>query len=388
MTEKKRTALCRVFAVGSLAFAVAGCWSCTAPERPDAVSADEACYWDRSVAEFPRRAGETDDTGRLQRAVDDTAGGVLFVPAGDYRLGRTLQITNLCSVLMHKRARLIADVPMDFVVRLNFAPIGNTFKAMDFGTFFKGGRIDGKGIASCMAIHGYVHFTLRDVCFHNGKTYGLRVKGEGRGGGAELSASNLHFINTVPGNAGNTAVRVSGCDDNFTDCWTVDYTVGFDVDDGSNFFTRCHAWGGRIPAREKGHMPEYLKDSVGFRLRERSSNTILRDCYADTASTGYLVEGWEARLLGCCYFYNRHMIKHVAPEHLDQMYVFRQPTGTMLVADGMIVKNRKELKVYEGTGNARFRDMIYCGKGFVKGDAKPGACVFRMEPQRNVELVD
>ena len=354
-----------------------------------AAPCDDVCYWDRTVAEFPVLPGETNDTDRLQRAIDASGGGVLFVPAGDYRISRTLQITNLCSVLMHKRARFVAVAPMEFVVRLNFAPYTRTFNSMDFGTFFKGGRIDGKGIASCMAVHGYVHLTLRDVCFHNGKMYGLRVKGEGKGGGAEMNASNLHFINTVSGNAGNVAVRVSGSDDNFTDCWTVDYTTGFDVDGGSNFFTRCHAWGGRVRAPAPGEMPEYLRGSVGFRVRG-GSNTILRDCYSDTASIGYLVEGWEVRILGCCYFYNTNMIKLVKPENLDNFLVFSQPRGSMLVADGMIVKNRnmKSLKVYEGKGRARFRDMIYGGKGFAPGDARPGACEFVKEVARDVILLD
>lgn len=65
----------------------------------------EAQYWDRSVAEFPALAGETDDAPRLQRAVDASANKVLFVPAGDYKLAQTLVITNFCSVLMHKCAR-------------------------------------------------------------------------------------------------------------------------------------------------------------------------------------------------------------------------------------------------------------------------------------------
>ena len=114
----------------------------------------EAQYWDKSVAEFPLLAGEADDAPRLQRAVDASANKVLFVPAGDYRLAQTLVITNFCSVLMHKCARFQAAKPMDFVVRVNFSPVFKARDILDFGTFFKGGRIDGRGIAWCMSIHG------------------------------------------------------------------------------------------------------------------------------------------------------------------------------------------------------------------------------------------
>ena len=54
-----------------------------------AAPCDDVCYWDRTVAEFPVLPGETNDTDRLQRAIDASGGGVLFVPAGDYRISRT-----------------------------------------------------------------------------------------------------------------------------------------------------------------------------------------------------------------------------------------------------------------------------------------------------------
>ena len=339
----------------------------------------EAQYWDRSVSEFPALAGETDDAPRLQRAVNASANKVLFVPAGDYKLAQTLVITNFCSVLMHKCARFQAAKPMDFVVRVNFSPVFKARDILDFGTFFKGGRIDGCGVASCMSIHGYIHFTLRDVCFHNGKLYGLRVKGDPGPGGAELNAFNLHFVNKEKGNAGNAAVRVSGCDDNFTDCWSIDYTIGFDIEGGANFFTRCHVWGGVIGAPAPGEMPEYLKDSIGFKIRKNSGNVLLRDCYADTSTIGFLSEGWEVRILGCTYLYNMGCIRNVKPEKLDKMYVFKQPGGSMLVADSQVVKQHKPTVIYEGNGRARFRDIIYNGNGYNPGEFKPGACAFRMD---------
>jgi hypothetical protein len=239
-----------------------------------------------------------------------------------------------------------------------------------------------------MSIHGYIHFTLRDVCFHNGKLYGLRVKGDPGPGGAELNAFNLHFVNKMKGNAGNAAVRVSGCDDNFTDCWSMDYTIGFDIEGGSNFFTRCHAWGGVIGAPAPGEMPEYLKDSIGFKIRKNSGNVLLRDCYADTSTIGFLNEGWEVRILGCCFFYNTGCIRHVKPEKLDKMVVFKQPGGSMLVADCMVSKQVKGMKIYEGNGCAKFRDIIYCGKAYEPGEVKPGACVFKMDVPHDVKLAN
>ena len=72
---------------------------------------------DRSVAEFSRAAGEADDSGRLQRAIDMTSGGVIYVPAGTYDVATTLVVTNHCSILMHKNAIVKAVKPMEFVFK-------------------------------------------------------------------------------------------------------------------------------------------------------------------------------------------------------------------------------------------------------------------------------
>lgn len=351
------------------------------------VDADvEGGYWDQNAGAFKALPGESDDAPRLQRAVDACANKVLFIPAGEYRLARTLVVTNFCSIQMHKNTRLIAARTMDFVVRVDNSPVFKARDLLDFGTFLKGGRIDGNGLASCLSIHGYIHFSLRDVQFHNGKLYGLRVKGEPGPGGAELNAFNLHFVNKVKGNAGNAAVRVSGCDDNFTDCWSMDYTIGFDIEGGANFFTRCHVWGGVVPAPAPGEMPEYLKDSIGFRIRPGSNLILLRDCYADTSSVGFLSEGSDVRILGCTYLYNTGCIRGVAREKRDKFYVFRQPAGSMVVADCVVNKGLDDLQIYEGNRRAVFRDVIYSGGLLKSTDICPGEVEFT--PDQDVASAD
>ena len=116
------------------------------------------------------------------------------------------------------------------------------------------------------------------------------------------------------------------------------------------------------------------------KIREKSGNVLLRDCYADTSTIGFLSEGWEVRILGCTYLYNMGCIRNVKPEKLDKMYVFKQPGGSMLVADSQVVKQHKPTVIYEGNGRARFRDIIYNGNGYNPGEFKPGACAFRMDP--------
>jgi hypothetical protein len=326
---------------------------------------------DASVADFPRLENETDDAPRLQRAIDATTGGVLYVPAGTYETATTLLVSNRCSLLMHKNAILKAVKPMEFVLKVNPSEHGDIQplyrKHFDFGLFVTGGRIDGNGLASCMALDGIWHFTMRDVSFFNGKKFGLRVHGEASG--CELIAENLYFICKLSGLAGNTGLCVMGSDSHYTDIVVIDYTVGIHVPQGgSNRFTRCHVWGGTVPAAKPGEMNEMLKDSVCFWLGEKSGSIILRDCYADTGLVGYLVEGSDIRIFGCSYFWNSFFKRTEAP------VVFKQPKGSMLVNGCHIYKSFPELKIYEGCNRAVWRDMIYTGKKYIdpEKDYLPG----------------
>ena len=322
---------------------------------------------DHSLAEFPRLPGETDDAPRIQRAVDATPSGVLEIGKGLYEIAKTVSVTNLCSLRMHKSAHLRAVAQMDYVLRVNTAPIFDSLewlgdRRQDYNMFVTGGKIDGNGLASCMMLDGFNHYTLRDTTFCNGKRYGLAVDAE-EGTGYELIAENLYFKCVMPGLAGNTAFFLNGGDCHITDCVSVDYTIGFHLaTGGSNRLTRCHAWGGQIPPPREGEPCEMLKDSICFKIGGTSA--ILRDCYADTGETGYEVIGLETRLIGCSYFSNKMF-------GLDNMTIVRHLSGRLLVDAGAFIKCAPHCKVYEGCGLVKWQNMMYANFG--PDDYCPGA---------------
>ena len=328
---------------------------------------------DRSVAEFPRVADEADDTPRLQRAIDATPSGVLYVPGGLYLVSSPVVVTNLCSLEMHKGAVLRAVCEMQYVLKVDNSagfralPKGDD-RQHDYNLFVKGGRIDGNGLAACMALDGFRHYTLRDTTFLNGRTCGLRVNGEA--GGYELIAFNLYFKCVIPGLAGNAAVWSTGGDSHYTDCVAVDYTVGFRMGrGGSNRLTRCHVWGGPLPAAEEGGEREMLKGSVNFWI-DGASDTILRDCYADTGKTGFLVDGWDTHLDGCRYFNNYHF-------KLDDITVIDHRSGRLLVNACRFNKSNPRIRAYTGIGTVEWRNMIYAG--FPSDAPQPGALDFEAD---------
>ena len=319
---------------------------------------------DHSLDEFPRLAGETDDTARFQRAVNATPNGVLTVPRGVYAISSTIRVNNLCSFDLNKSAVLKAVAPMRSVM---FIDGRDGIVRHDYNVFFRGGVIDGMGLASCLNVKNFAHYTIRDCTLLNGKDYGLRVDG-----GYEVVANNVYCKCKRPGLAGNSGFYINGGDSHYTDCIVVDYTIGFNLKGGgANRLTRCHVWGGPIPPPKPGELPEMLKGSINFNIE--SSATILRDCYADTGEIGYYVNGWDTRLLGC-HYYNNNGFK------LDHITIIKHLRGRLLVADGEFSKTAPHYTVYDGCGEVEWRNMIY--DGFGPEDDCPGALTFKKATPR------
>lgn len=323
--------------------------------------------WDVSVDDFPRRAGEADDAARIQRAIDAAPDGVVYFPRGEYQVGAPIVVTNMCSLEMNKGAVLKATREMDFVLtvdnRKRLAPIRDR-ALRDYNLFVRGGRIDGDGKAGCLTLYGFMHFTVSDMTFLNGKSYGFRVNG-----GCELIANNLYFRCLRRGLAGNVALFADGSDSHFTDCVIVDYTVGVKTSGHSNRFTRCHVWGGLVPPRAAGGPCEMLDKSVGFWACEHAA-TMFRDCYADTAQTGFLIDAASTQMCGCWYFNNAYF-------KLDGITVIDHRRGKLWVSDGRFSRDAEHVTFYRSAdGNAT---AAFHGNTFLGFNERPGDAGFKPE---------
>lgn len=319
--------------------------------------------YDVCVADFPRLAGEASDDKRIMRAINSCERGVLYIPKGVYEIESMLTVTNCCSILMHKSAVLKATKEMDFVLFYDAASSypdleecdghlvpSDDHDAEDWNLFVIGGYIDGAGKASCMCLNSFKHFTMRDVSLRNGKKYGLRIEEQGSMWTYELVAQNLYLKCTMPGLMGNAGISSNGGDSHFIDCIVVDYTKGFEMlGGGSNRLTRCHVWGGPIPPRSEGELPEMLIDSVNYVLS--SYDIILTDCYADTGKTGFLITQ-PARLIGCSYF-NNYTYK------MDDVTIIDHRSGELLVTNCLLRKTCPNTTLYKGENKSViWRDNI------------------------------
>ena len=198
---------------------------------------------------------------------------------------------------------------------------------------------------------------MSDTTFRNGRGVGLQFGDPSLPraveGGYEIVANNLYFICNKSGLAGNVGLLTHIGDSHFTDIVVVDYTTGIRDLKWSNRYTRAHVWGGIV--RKAGtEKPEMLENSVAFDIA--GSDTLLDDCYADTAMTGFLVRA-DARIYNCAYYNNWRF-------EMDNPTVFRHEAGRLIVTGGRFSKNSPNATLYaagENAGPLVWRDNFEIG---------------------------
>lgn len=335
--------------------------------------------YDTILNDFLKLESDKSDSERIQRAIDSTENGVLYIPKGDYDIKTSLTITNRCSLKMHPAARLIATEEMDFVLTYkaagdyhNLTLFNNDGSVYDnLGLFITGGDIDGNGKASCFAITNAHHFTLSNITFHNGKEYGLYIGGKNEGHIYELVCNNVYCKCTMKGLSGNVGIWSNKSDSHFNDCFVIDYTVGMRILGSSNRITRCHLWGGTVPpanysveewsevygqrkrdlkngvygadVKENDYIndvPEMLINSIAFDIRGGSN--VLDGCYADTAEIGYRIYN-DTRMVNCDFFNNKLM-------GMKNSTAINHVGGNLSVMSCQFCGTTGNEKLYEGTG--------------------------------------
>ena len=247
------------------------------------------------------------NVSELLSAVDIAEyGQTINIANGTYEIDSTLQIPYGVSVKMNQYAKIVASESFvgDYVLKYygdgdfeynTTNPItGGEDELM--GLLFSGGIIDAQGKAGCFSMGKGMHITIENMTFLNPKTAGLNVGNEGFC--YETIVKNCYARTFVNGCEGNIGFCINAMDNHFVDCITQDVTTAFKDNQGSNRFTRCHIWGGRLGYPNSHPM---LNNSIGFDL---SSHNTLTDCYADTSAIGIKINGTNNVIIGANCFNN------------------------------------------------------------------------------------
>jgi len=309
-----------------------------------------------TLEKYPRLPSETDDSPRIMRAINENPLRTILIPEDTYEIASPLVITNQASIQMEPMTRLVCTKEMDFVIQW-IGPDHLTGPAPrpSRNCHITGGEIDANGLASCMQLKNYVHFTLTNITFKNGKKYGLCVGPDG--GGVEVIANNLYFSNTLPGLQGNIGIYTNHTDGHYTDVVIVDYSIGvYDDRSCSNRYTRVHVW---VGAMQVDGVPQYLKGSINYVIKggKDATEVVFTQCYADTGEIGFDIYT-TTRLYACAYYNNWDWLK------FDNVLAIRNnTTDPVQVYDGCWTKTSPNMKFYEGTPGEKvdFRDNIFRG---------------------------
>ena len=174
----------------------------------------------------------------------------------------------------------------------------------------------------------------------------------------------------MSGLKGNIGIYTNEADGHYTDCFVIDYTVGFKADGGANRLTRCHIWGGTVPPVGKSFkewsvfygenkkllfsgkytdeteqsileygVPEMLVGSVAFEMN--AGINVMDGCFADTATIGFYIKGNSNIINNCGFFNNKLMglrgtlaVKNQSSNLVVTNSFFTNPTGTDSFYDG------------------------------------------------------
>lgn len=150
----------------------------------------------------------------------------------------------------------------------------------------------------------------------------------------------------------------------------IDYTTGIKIDGSANRLTRCHIWGGTVPPEGKSFkewsvfygnnkialnsgkydeeteksifaygIPEMLLNSIALEIN--GGINVIDGCFADTATIGYLVRGWNNVITNSGFYNNKLMglrntvgIKNEANDLVVSNSFFVNATGTDKIYDG------------------------------------------------------
>lgn len=237
-----------------------------------------------NVNDYQRLNGETDDAGRIQRAVDANTKGVVIFPEGTYTISKPIRITNHCSLKLAKNAKLLCIAEMEFMIDWDG---GREMFFHDYGMFITGGTIDGGALSGGIKLSNIHHLTMRDMWFKDCKV-GLRVGNKDDLRNYELAAYNLYFRNEV-GIPDSIGVDLYSHGDHYFDTIiVVDYQTGFHINSYATFMSKCHTWVSNI-------VPD-MEKTIGYDLDTRSNCVTLSDCYVDTAKIGVRIKGINCRM--------------------------------------------------------------------------------------------
>lgn len=197
------------------------------------------------VPEEIKRDGVTDVTQQLQTLIYKNPKRTIFFPDGTYLISKPLLTSanpsKTVSLVLSQYAVIKADAKKwdtdEAMIRLGGGGFGNNAERAGSHTVFRGGVVDGSGIASGISIDSGIQTVVTGTTLINTKV-GLHIKNGANGGSADADISGLNIVGT--GKTDSTGIIVDAHDNTFTNIRIGKVQVGVELNKGANMLRNVH----------------------------------------------------------------------------------------------------------------------------------------------------
>ncbi|MBE6584616.1 MAG: hypothetical protein E7649_06555 [Ruminococcaceae bacterium] len=243
------------------------------------------------------------NTGRdlsdeLQRLILDNPNRTIFFPDGEYVLSKPISTPanpeHSVSLMLSTYAILKASddwSSKEAMVRMGAAEPFNSIDIVGSNYSFKGGVIDGNGIANGISIDSGRETLIREVSIKNTKI-GLHIKYGANYGSSDCDIEGVNIVGN--GKADSIGVLCEGWDNTFTNMRISSVHIGVKVTSAGNSFRNVHPLYIFTPELEAAY-----DDSYAF--CESGGRNWYSMCYSDQFATGFKITDSEKSTYSDCF---------------------------------------------------------------------------------------
>ena len=239
-----------------------------------------------------------DVSDALQKLILDNPNRTIYFPDGEYVLAKPVctpanpkhsVALQLSTYAVLKAADGWSDE--EAMIRLGAAEPFNDINTIGSNYSFKGGIIDGNGVASGISIDSGRETLIREVSIKHTQI-GLRVKYGANNGSSDCDIEDVNIVGN--GKAGSIGVLVEGFDNTFTNMRIASVQFGFQLKGAGNFLRNIHPL--FIFTEE---LSKVYKESCAF--QELGGRNWYNICYSDQFAVGFKISDWDKSTYSDCF---------------------------------------------------------------------------------------
>ena len=239
-----------------------------------------------------------DVSDALQELILANPNRTIFFPDGEYILAKPVSTpaNPVHSVSLWLSTYAVIKAADDWssdeaMIRMGAAEPYNSIDIIGSNYSFKGGILDGNGVANGIAIESGRETLIREVSIKHTKG-GLHIKRGANNGSSDCDIEDVNIVGN--GKAGSIGVLCEGWDNTFTNMRIASVQFGFRITSAGNFLRNIHPL--YIFTQE---LSEVFRDSCAF--QELGGRNWYSLCYSDQFAVGFRTSDYDKSTYSDCF---------------------------------------------------------------------------------------